>query len=85
MQLAFVPACPMLAGLTAFRNPHAHAFTSAPSTRRRVPAWRPAGDGLVNFVCEIPKETSAKMEVATVSGRCDGRGRGGWEQLWTLH
>lgn len=26
-----------------------------------------AGDGLVNFVCEIPKETSAKMEVATVS------------------
>lgn len=26
-----------------------------------------AGNGLVNFVCEIPKETSAKMEVATVS------------------
>lgn len=24
-------------------------------------------DGSVNFVCEIPKETSAKMEVATVS------------------
>lgn len=24
-----------------------------------------AGDGLVNFVCEIPKETSAKMECAT--------------------
>ena len=23
-------------------------------------------DGTVNFVCEIPKETSAKMEVATV-------------------
>lgn len=25
------------------------------------------GDGTVNFVCEIPKETRAKMEVATVS------------------
>ncbi len=25
------------------------------------------GDGSVNFVCEIPKETKAKMEVATVS------------------
>lgn len=24
-----------------------------------------AGDGLLNFVCEIPKETSAKMELAT--------------------
>jgi inorganic pyrophosphatase len=24
-----------------------------------------AGNGLVNFICEIPKETSAKMEVAT--------------------
>ncbi|KAL4425349.1 hypothetical protein ABPG75_009365 [Micractinium tetrahymenae] len=24
-----------------------------------------AGDGLVNFVCEIPKESAAKMEVAT--------------------
>ena len=24
-----------------------------------------AGEGLLNFVCEIPKETSAKMEVAT--------------------
>jgi hypothetical protein len=27
----------------------------------------PAGNGTFNFVCEIPKETSAKMEVATVS------------------
>lgn len=25
------------------------------------------GDGTVNFVCEIPKETKAKMEVSTVS------------------
>jgi hypothetical protein len=24
------------------------------------------GDGTVNFICEIPKDTSAKMEVATV-------------------
>ena len=24
-------------------------------------------DGTLNFVCEIPKDTSAKMEVATVS------------------
>lgn len=24
-----------------------------------------AGDGLLNFLCEIPKETSAKMELAT--------------------
>ena len=24
-------------------------------------------DGTVNFVCEIPKDTMAKMEVATVS------------------
>ena len=26
--------------------------------------------GLLNFICEIPKETSAKMEVATVSSLC---------------
>ena len=24
-------------------------------------------DGALSFICEIPKETSAKMEVATVS------------------
>eukprot|EP00244_Chara_vulgaris_P006337 TRINITY_DN240_c0_g1_i3.p1 TRINITY_DN240_c0_g1~~TRINITY_DN240_c0_g1_i3.p1 ORF type:complete len:338 (-),score=66.31 TRINITY_DN240_c0_g1_i3:218-1231(-) len=34
-----------------------------------VSAWHDiplhAGDGLLNFVCEIPKESSAKMEVAT--------------------
>ena len=28
------------------------------------------GDGTVNFVCEIPKETKAKMEVATVRSSC---------------
>jgi hypothetical protein len=26
-----------------------------------------AGDGNLHYICEIPKETSAKMEVATVS------------------
>ncbi len=26
-----------------------------------------AEDGLLHYICEIPKETSAKMEVATVS------------------
>lgn len=26
-----------------------------------------SGNGTYNFICEIPKETSAKMEVATVS------------------
>jgi inorganic pyrophosphatase len=34
-----------------------------------VSAWHDiplyAGDGLLHFVCEIPKETSAKMELAT--------------------
>ncbi len=29
-----------------------------------IPLW--AEDGLLNFICEIPKESSAKMEVATV-------------------
>lgn len=34
-----------------------------------ISAWHDvplfAGSGLVNFLCEIPKETSAKMELAT--------------------
>lgn len=30
-----------------------------------IPLWNE--DGTVNFICEIPKESSAKMEVATVS------------------
>lgn len=34
-----------------------------------ISAWHDvplfAGDGLLNFVCEIPKETAAKMELAT--------------------
>jgi inorganic pyrophosphatase len=31
-----------------------------------IPLW--AGEDELHFICEIPKETSAKMEVATVSG-----------------
>jgi inorganic pyrophosphatase len=30
-----------------------------------IPLW--AGEDELHFICEIPKETSAKMEVATVS------------------
>ena len=32
-----------------------------------------AGDGLLHYICEIPKETSAKMEVATVSSSSSRR------------
>eukprot|EP00878_Enallax_costatus_P030625 GHUV01033380.1.p2 GENE.GHUV01033380.1~~GHUV01033380.1.p2 ORF type:complete len:119 (-),score=29.89 GHUV01033380.1:691-1047(-) len=31
-----------------------------------IPLW--AGEEELHFICEIPKETAAKMEVATVSG-----------------
>ena len=31
-----------------------------------------AGNGTYNFVCEIPKDTSAKMECATVRGQGSG-------------
>jgi inorganic pyrophosphatase len=34
-----------------------------------IPLW--AEDGLLNFICEIPKESSAKMEVATVRKGCN--------------
>ncbi len=38
---------------------------------KEVSAWHDVplylDGGLVSFVCEIPKETSAKMECATVS------------------
>jgi hypothetical protein len=33
-----------------------------------IPLW--AGEDELHFICEIPKETSAKMEVATVSDYC---------------
>ena len=35
------------------------------STWHDVPLYQE--DGALSFICEIPKETSAKMEVATVS------------------
>ena len=58
-------------------NATASAHTPAPPRRRvraakHVSCWHEiplyAEDGALHFVCEIPKETSAKMEVATVSG-----------------
>jgi len=40
-------------------------------TAKTVSPWHEiplhAGDGNLHYICEIPKETSAKMEVATVS------------------
>lgn len=45
-----------------------------PSTGKQISCWHEiplyAGDGMLHFICEIPKETSAKMEVATVSSSC---------------
>lgn len=40
-----------------------------------IPLW--ASEEELHFVCEIPKETSAKMEVATVSGT-------GWQRCSRL-
>jgi alpha/beta superfamily hydrolase len=37
-----------------------------------IPLW--AGEDELHFICEIPKETSAKMEVATVRPRFSGIG-----------
>lgn len=43
-------------------------FNFTPS-KTLVSAWHDvplyAGNGMINFLCEIPKETSAKMELAT--------------------
>lgn len=40
-----------------------------PPPGKQISCWHEiplhAGDGLLHFICEIPKETSAKMEVAT--------------------
>jgi inorganic pyrophosphatase len=45
------------------------SFQPAAAASSQVSPWHDiplkAGDGLYNFICEIPKETSAKMEVAT--------------------
>ena len=43
-------------------GPHAHAEKLV-SPWHEIPLY--AGDGLLHYICEIPKETSAKMEVAT--------------------
>jgi inorganic pyrophosphatase len=44
-------------------------YASGESGKTLVSAWHDvplyAGNGAVNFLCEIPKETSAKMELAT--------------------
>jgi hypothetical protein len=44
-------------------------YTSGNGNKTLVSAWHDvplyAGNGAVNFLCEIPKETSAKMELAT--------------------
>lgn len=45
-------------------------FTCCRSAAKEVSCWHEiplyAGDGHLHYICEIPKETSAKMEVATV-------------------
>jgi inorganic pyrophosphatase len=45
---------------------------ASPQTGQDISTWHDIPlyleNGLLNFICEIPKETSAKMEVATVSG-----------------
>lgn len=41
-----------------------------------IPLFTGDGDNL-HYICEIPKETSAKMEVATVSNHSAGKEQGG--------
>lgn len=41
-----------------------HPADKVISCWHEIPLW--AGEGELHFICEIPKETSAKMEVATV-------------------
>ena len=41
-------------------------------------------DGSFNFVCEIPKETAAKMEVATVSAHSFPKTAGVWVYMLLL-
>lgn len=60
---------------------HAHMLAPrTPLAGKLVSPWHEiplyAGDGCLHYICEIPKETSAKMEVATVSvvvGLCIAR------------
>jgi hypothetical protein len=49
--------------LMAFVNAAA-AADKVISCWHEIPLW--AGEDELHFICEIPKETSAKMEVATV-------------------
>lgn len=68
---------PLYAGASTYRSMHTSPSCSASAARNRSPIFLcchvspiracVAGDGLINFVCEIPKESAAKMEVATVS------------------
>lgn len=60
---------------TASIFPPVHPSCTAAKTVspwHEVPLY--AGDGCLHYICEIPKETSAKMEVATV-GAGSGAGR----------
>lgn len=47
------------------------SYCTSPTAGQAVSAWHDVPlhneDGTLNFICEIPKNTSAKMEVATVS------------------
>jgi hypothetical protein len=49
-------------------------ITETRAAAKTVSPWHEiplfASDGLLHYVCEIPKETSAKMEVATVGHSC---------------
>ena len=61
-----------------------HAATSAEklvSPWHEIPLY--AGEGLLHYICEIPKETSAKMEVATVIARFPVAAR--WSCTWDDH
>lgn len=55
-----------------------------PPSAKEVSCWHEiplyAGDGLLHYICEIPKETSAKMEVATVSSGTQQWAR--WYSPW---
>ena len=52
------------------RQGHQRGVTAGCAAGRNISPWHDIplylDSGLVNFVCEIPKESSAKMEVATV-------------------
>lgn len=51
-----------------------HACMHVAHAAKTISPWHEiplyAEDGNLHYICEIPKETSAKMEVATVSFSC---------------